>query len=216
MISSVPETLALTSKTVPAPSWPFPLITVAEWTSLCQFGSLRTSATYAKTSSAGLAMNVLLSQLIMSLSSRFSVASSGCRSGEAGQVLAHHVGVRVVLTDDVDDRRTRSAIEVSTHRLAQVVVERGLDMLGDQLHVELHRLGVAVDLHDRHRPGRLVGEEVEGNQAWLVRLDELGVLRQLLPGVLETTLANLVGTRVDEFCGHCSSLPLCQWPSATS
>ena len=81
-------------------------------------------------------------------------------------------------------------------------VERGREVLGVDLHVELHRCRIRMDLHDRELASFLVEEGVERDHPRLVRLDEVDYLRQILAGFLELPGFDRRRSDIDERSGH--------------
>src|SRR6266571_2111121 len=75
-------------------------------------------------------------------------------------------------------------------------------MFGVDLHVELHRRRIRMDLHDRELASLLIEEGVERDHPWLVRLDEVDQIGQVLSGFLELPRFDRRRADVDKRSGH--------------
>lgn len=95
----------------------------------------------------------------------------------------------------------RSPVDLLTHRGAEVV-EGVAEVLGDDLHMRLHRRRIGMHLHDADRGALLVEVDVERDEPWLVLLDDFDQLAQARLGLVELPLLDRVRPDVDERTCH--------------
>src|SRR5207244_5145040 len=136
----------------------------ASRTSVCHAGSLTTFVTYANTSSTGRSITMLSdASTIASLSSRSSPVPGlrtephvktglpDARAGEAAFVNRHarDGDGRVVPLRQLGRQPIGDRAEVLLAHVALEEVERGREVFGGDLQVELHRRRLRVDVHGR-------------------------------------------------------------------
>src|SRR2546428_438007 len=180
-----------------------PSISLASRTSVCHRGSFRTSAMKAKTSTAGRATDSVPSVLIMAPPRVYEeLPNVGAREPAFVNRQPGDGDGRVVPLRQLGRQRIRDRAVVLLALNGLDEIPRGREVLGVDLHVELHRRGVRVDLDDRELASLLVEVRVERDQPRLVRLDEVNHLRQTLAGFLELPGLDRRRSDVDKCSGH--------------